>query len=101
MNDTNLFERIVSFLKKETLFRSYDFTRETRIEKDLGVTGDDAAELIEAFAKEFQVDVSRFTFHDYFGPEGIDFFCQYPDLQTRKKLTVGDLVEAVGIGKLV
>lgn len=101
MENESVFERIVSLIKKEAMIRKYDFTLETRIEKDLGVTGDDAAELIEAFAKEFQVDVSRFVFHDYFGPEGTDIFCQYPDAQTRKKLTIGDLEEAVELGKLV
>ncbi len=83
------------------MVRNFDFDSNTRIEKDLGVTGDDAAELIEAFAKEFQVDVSHFKFHDYFGPEGMDFFCEYPDSQSRKKLTIADLEEAVHLCKLV
>ncbi len=83
------------------MIRNYDFTRETRIEKDLGVTGDDANELIMAFAKEFHVDVSHFILHDYFGPEGTDIFCAYSDAESRKKLTIADLEEAVDLGKLV
>ncbi len=101
MKEEDLYDRIVSFIKKETMVRNVDINSYTQIEKDLGVTGDDAVELIEAFAKEFQVDVSHFMIHDYFGPEGIDIFGKFPDSQSRKKLTVADLEEAVKQGKLV
>lgn len=100
MTGENLYDRIVFFLKRETMVRSVKFNYYTQIEKDLGVTGDDAVELIEAFAKEFQVDTANFNFHEYFGPEGTDIFCMYPDAKSRKKLTIADLENAVKLGKL-
>ena len=42
----------------------------SRIEEDFGVTGDDASELLVAFANEFKVDLSNLDFHNHFGPEG-------------------------------
>jgi acyl carrier protein len=36
---------------------------------DLGIDGDDAAELLSAFSKEFRVDLSAFDHDRYFGPE--------------------------------
>lgn len=101
MADDSLYDRIVSFLKKETMVRNVNFNRYTQIERDLGVTGDDAAELIEAFAQEFRVDLTHFTFHDYFGPEGTDVFCDFPDSKSRKKLNIADLEEAVKQHKLL
>jgi hypothetical protein len=46
----------------------------TLLEEDLGITGDDGAELIEAFAERFGVDMSEFgkSGRFYFHSEGID-----------------------------
>src|SRR5215216_3011535 len=44
-------------------------TASTRLEDDLGMTGDDAAEFIAAFAAEFGVDLSGFEFGRHFGGE--------------------------------
>src|SRR5262249_54279773 len=38
----------------------------SRLSADLGVEGDDAEELMEAYAKEFRVDMSGFNFLKYF-----------------------------------
>jgi len=42
---------------------------QTRINLDLGVDGDDGVDLLQAFGKQFSVDVSDFPFGNYFGPE--------------------------------
>lgn len=42
---------------------------ESRLLHDLGVTGDDAAELIDEFAQTFSVDMSSFQFQCYFTGE--------------------------------
>jgi len=42
---------------------------ETRIEDDLGITGDDAYEFMEEFQKKFDVDLTTFKFDMHFGPE--------------------------------
>jgi hypothetical protein len=45
------------------------------IETDLGITGDDAFELIQKFQQEFVVDMGGFSFIDYFhGESEIDIF---------------------------
>jgi Protein of unknown function (DUF1493) len=42
----------------------------TRLEEDLGMTGDDAADFLREFAKRFGVELSGLEFHKHFGPEG-------------------------------
>jgi uncharacterized protein DUF1493 len=42
---------------------------ESRLEEDLGMTGDDAAEFLEQFARDFDVDLTDLDFHKHFGPE--------------------------------
>jgi len=44
----------------------------SRLEQDLGLTGDDATEFIAAWAQRFKVDVQGFCSRRYFGPEGND-----------------------------
>ncbi len=68
----------------------------TQIEDDLGVTGMEAAELITKFAEHFNVDIRAFNFDDYFHPEPGMFI--YP--RQIKILTVGDLQDAINLGKL-
>lgn len=43
----------------------------TRLEDDLGISGDEASEFMEAFQKHFDVDMSQFQFNKHFSPEGI------------------------------
>jgi hypothetical protein len=39
------------------------------MQDDLGMTGDDAADFLEAFAEVFDVDLTGIEFHKHFGPE--------------------------------
>jgi len=43
----------------------------TRLEEDLGITGDDASDLIREFSARFAVDITGLEFHKHFGPEGV------------------------------
>jgi hypothetical protein len=45
-----------------------------RLEDDLHVTGDDAAELIEAFVTRFNIKNGDFVFQSYSSEEGYDLF---------------------------
>jgi hypothetical protein len=99
--DTDLHDKLVTFLRKELMIREEILHGSIRIEADLGVTGDDAVELVLAFGKAFQVDVTEFRINEYFGPEGTDIFCLYPDAKSRKNLTIDDLERAVLDGRLV
>lgn len=61
--------RVVDFLIDFWPVRSDRLRADTRLEEDLGMTGDDAAEFLEAFAQEFEVNLAGIMFHKHFGPE--------------------------------
>jgi len=73
----------------------------TCLEKDLGITGDDAVELLLDYGKTLNVDLSKFDIRKYFTPEGDTILPSIIRLFTGKKeaksaeLTVGDLVKGV------
>lgn len=64
---------------------------------DLGMAGDDAGELMEAFVEEFNVDITNFVFLDYFPPEA--GFRRFPILSHLKSITVEDLVKIARMKK--
>ncbi len=93
-------ERVVELVRRQAGLRpSVAILAETRLERDLGVTGDDGDDLLRAAEKEFGVTFTRESFDlkpgEYlFGPEGL-----LPDLiglfkhsrDEIKPFTVGDL----------
>lgn len=78
----------------------------TMLEKDLGMSGDDAGEFLEGYAKYFGVDLSGFRVDWYFFPEGSDLLGILPLLFPKtyvepfKELTIGALVKGVRAGRL-
>jgi Protein of unknown function (DUF1493) len=107
-----LFQRIVNLL--DTVHGPGDppDTRATRIEADRGCTGDDAYDLMVAYAETFKVDVSDFQYNDYFHGEGMDPFLGLESLfkwitggfsplpNDKKELTVAHLMKGVLAGRL-
>lgn len=67
--DAELFERVADFVSREAGVRRDRLTTETRLEDDLGVTGDDAVDLVAAFAAEFGVALDGFVLGRHFGGE--------------------------------
>jgi hypothetical protein len=66
----SLIEDVRQFVA-EQLGEPIDKIRPTcRLEEDLGVTGDQATQLLEAFARHFQVNLEGLEFAKHFGPEG-------------------------------
>ncbi|QNF31853.1 DUF1493 family protein [Adhaeribacter swui] len=63
-------ESVVNFIKTEYWWED-DTNFKSSIENDLGITGDDAVELLEKFAQKFKVDLDGFDFSKYFSPEGV------------------------------
>ena len=106
MEKKEIFEKLRSFIVKETFVEDVEITANTIIETELGVTGDDSVDFIIAFGKKFNVDVSNFMAADYFEDEGIDIIGPIIRAITGKKktkkkiLTIGDLERAVKAGKL-
>ena len=68
LNDIQ-FAAFVSFIREQIGEYDICITRETLIEDDLGVTGDEAEDLIVNFAKRYSVNVDKFVFVDYFYDE--------------------------------
>jgi len=90
------FEDLVLFIRNEISEFQKQITREKLIEDDLGVTGDEADELIISFSQSFFVDIIDFNFSKYFYSEPPSFF----DTEKRHRLTIGDLEKAIELKKL-
>lgn len=101
-----LSERFKKFVVKQSLVKEIEVTYFAELEEDLGITGDDAIEFIEAFEKEFKVNTSDFNFHRYIKPEGDPILPAIIRFFTGKEapkylpLTLGFLEEAIKKGKL-
>ncbi len=65
----DMYERIASFVSKVWHQEKSSLSENTRLQHDLGLDGTDAEEFMEAFSKEFNVDMSEFEFDSHFGPE--------------------------------
>ena len=61
---------IIEFISDFTSIKAEKISPCTLINLDLGVDGDDGAELLEEYAKRFKVDLSPIS-EVYFGPEGV------------------------------
>jgi hypothetical protein len=100
-----LSERVLGFLTELWGLRRDQLQAETRLEEDLGMTGLDAAEFLESFAREFGVDLAGIEFHKHFGPEcGPLLFCpgwlreEMEDLGLYP-VTIGHLVNIAAAGR--
>jgi len=104
--DDPLFEDIKTFIIENWGYNCEDLTRNTTLERDLGITGDDADVIMARFVDKFNiVDYSEFEISEYFGSETFDligpilnFFRKQKIV--KKQLTLGDLEEAVKRSKL-
>jgi hypothetical protein len=93
---------LVDFIRKESAVGpSETITAQTRLQDDLGVYGDDATNLLLAYAQTFHVDVSHFRAADYFDGEGVDVLAWFrPVKPRRKQLTVGHLQHGINALRL-
>ena len=102
--DKNIFEKLKSYIIELNYINSNKITKDTEVEKDLGVTGDDAYDFIEEFSSSFNVDISNFDYSKYFRGEGICLDWALGSTEKnpydRKKITLEDLVNAIEKGKL-
>lgn len=65
----SLHDRIVALVAKQVGVRADRITAETTLVGDLNTAGDDGVDLLEAFGKEFSVDMSNCDPSHYFGTE--------------------------------
>lgn len=114
MND-EILERLKAFIYNQglgytlpfpLLFKRKSISRDTQLEGDLKITGDDSDEFIVAFGKEFGVDVKNFRIGDYFGDEGDPILPAIirpllgKEKRKTKTLTVGHLLKGIEAGRL-
>jgi acyl carrier protein len=85
-------EQVFEFVAAKTL-RDPDSISEDSNFYDLGIDGDDATELLEAFAEHFEVDMNGFVARLYYGPEAswIPFIL---GRRPKKELTIDLLIRA-------
>ncbi len=90
------FAELVSFISDKSGKHDIPITRQTLIEDDLGITGEDAYDLIKELSKKYQINISGFNFAKYFNEEPLMFL---PD---RKVIpfTVAHLEKAIIAGRL-
>lgn len=63
------FENVLQFVAKYCSVGVDKLKPVTSLFVDLGVDGDDADEFMQAFSRQFGVDISEFNFSQHFGPE--------------------------------
>jgi len=97
--NNTLSEDIKGFISEQTGISAKRISKNSRLEKDLKIYGDDAFELIKAYSKRFDVDVSEFNIANYFSPEGGTFLYRLIN-PAKNSLTVSDLENGVIKGKL-
>lgn len=99
----DLLPRLAALLEREQGYPSARVTRATRLSEDAGMDGDDAVEFLQAYAREFGVNLSAFRFYHHFGPEGCNpWWLVVRPWWARVRhlpLTVGDLEDAARAGR--
>ena len=97
MNEDKILGDLISFIRKEMNEFKGPINRGTLIEDDLGITGDEAAELIMNFSKKYNVDIHEFVFSNYFYDESAVFILSH---EVKLPFNVGHLQKAIIAGRL-
>ena len=102
-DEYDLYSRVVAFVSETTGTRAERIHATTRLARDCGVDGDDAAELMAKFSQQFSVDLSEFHFDWHFGPEGCNPFALVRKILLDKpklaEIRIQDLVVAARRGR--
>lgn len=104
--DNKLLVNIIELVEKKMGKYRSPILRETCLEKDLGMTGDDAVEFLLEYSKKFDVNISGLDIRKYFTPEGDTILPAIIRFFTKKKnpkeseLTIGDLEQGVLLKRL-
>lgn len=108
LTDEELYNAVVGFVAYQLCMKPKELSPTTRIFHDAGCDGDDGVELIEAFAKRFEVDMCGFDITRHFASEGPGFLLVWlywlifdrqkitanANLVRKIPITVSDLFEA-------
>lgn len=91
----DLERRVLEFVARERITRVGRLSLATTLLGDLGIDGDDAGDLLKAYASEFNVDLSDFDFFRHFGPEGLG--CNFPIVWAHALFRTGTPEQRVGL----
>jgi acyl carrier protein len=103
MDNKDIFDKLLRFIYVQRGTYNFILSRDTTLERDLRISGDDAYEFFDAFSKEFNIDLSDFDLSKYFAPEGSFalFKLIFLGFDSGKiPLSIGDLENAIIKGKL-
>ncbi|WP_419699072.1 DUF1493 family protein [Mucilaginibacter sp. NFX135] len=91
-------KELITYISKRSGIDEDEINYNSVIEDDLGITGDDAEELIIEFSKFFKVNIDNFRFNRYFYPEPSLFSSGEED--DKLPLTIGHLARSIILGRL-
>jgi len=95
--------QVIEFLARHWQVPTDTLKAHTRLVHDLGIAGDDAVELMEAYVERFSVDCQGLIFENYFPCEGFDLIGIVISLFRRPKrlkpITVSMLIESARAGR--
>ena len=75
--DKDVLDRVTRMVARFAGCPTDKLNGETVLEADLGITGDDASEFLEAYSRDFEVDLSGFEFYRHFDAEGWNPFAGF------------------------
>ena len=97
---TDLAERVVSVIARQTGYPQSQLSPRTDLFRDLGVDGEDVRDLLLRLGKEFGINLQDVRFDRHFGPEaGFNPLAMFLPgwwrwRRERMPVTIADLVEA-------
>jgi hypothetical protein len=99
--------RIMTEEKLKNMIAKYSglssFKIDDCLEWDLGITGDDAIDLLNEYSITFSVDITKFSYNDYFHDEGQNILLMYRRLfkkKKKKRFTMENLLKGIENKKL-
>lgn len=108
MKNNEIFNKLCDFIVKEYWGSKEKMTLETKLEKNLGITGDEGIEFLEKFLTHFNIEHDKNReWQLHFGAEGfglINFVGIYKwligkkDNQKQYDLKLGHLVKVIELG---
>ncbi|WP_084339917.1 DUF1493 family protein [Tenacibaculum maritimum] len=107
-NNQIIFNKLTDFIIQEYWGNKEKMTPDTRLEKDLGITGDDGIEFLENFLDYFKIDYEEKENRPrYFDDEGFglinfisifNFMTGKKDYREQYDLTLEHLVKVIELG---
>ena len=91
-------ESVINHLSSFCLTPPNKISDQTRLERDLGMTGDDADEYMDSFFRTFAVSPEGYQFDDYFHPEA-DWIWRLFFRRRRADVAVSDLIRSAAAGR--